>query len=98
MAQRVCSSSEEEALHFIMDNTTIHKTELMKRIAAKSGLVFVFTSPTSLHESDEEVFRFLKASSINLQTINEYYNQITSGYKSYKQDEKIGKKTDGFLR
>lgn len=59
----------------VLDNATVHKTQLMKRLARCSGLTFVFTAYHSPFMNPiEEAFRFLKSEYRNLHAINELAN------------------------
>lgn len=62
-------------LKVVLDNATLHKTELMKKLCVETGMSFIFTAPHSpFMNSIELCFRFLKSSYKNCHTIDELIN------------------------
>ena len=59
----------------VLENATLHKTELIKRICVETGMSFIFTAPHSpFMNSIELCFRFLKSGYKNCHNINELIN------------------------
>jgi len=98
VVKKIRLEREQGVTHIILDNAKVHKTLLMKNLAEKSGLVFLFTSSHSPYMNPiEEVFRFLKGSFRNLHAINESTKKIQGCHFRSQQNSQNWKASDGFV-
>lgn len=69
-------------IHVVLDNATIHKTDLMKRLSAGTGMKFLFTSCHSPFMNPvEECFRFIKSKYRNRHHINEFIHKLFNSHR-----------------
>ena len=71
-SQRMRSSSVGQPATFILDNATLHKTDLMKSVCRSEKATFVFIAPHSPYMNPiEECFRLVKSKYRNRHLIDE---------------------------
>ena len=86
--QQMRSQNPTTSLYIVLDNATVHKATLMKKMCVATGTTFLFTaSHCPFMNPVEECFRFLKSKYRNKHRIHEFVNKRHSCHRGSKQNE-----------